>query len=115
MKITRENIVEDSTVVSINWLRENTPFTRDRKELAIDSAEFELKYDRIERLERNIENDDEFIMCFVHFKHKDREPEGIYFSVWDNKSLDEQIVVELSENEKKILFDYAKEKIDKRY
>lgn len=56
------------------------------------------------------------ILCvFVHFKHKNREPEGIYFSVWDDKSLDEQIVVELSENEKKILFNYAKEKINKRY
>lgn len=64
MEITRENIIEDSTVVSINWLRENTLFTRDRKELAIDSAEFELKCDGVEKLERNIENDDEYIMCF---------------------------------------------------
>ena len=51
-------------------------------------------------------------MCFVHFNHSTKEREGIYFSVWDFcGSLDSPIIVELSENETEMLYDYALEKI----
>lgn len=51
-------------------------------------------------------------MCFVHFNHSTKEREGIYFSVWDFCGLlDSPIIVELSENETEMLYDYALEKI----
>lgn len=54
----------------------------------------------------------EYIMCFVHFNHSTKEREGIYFSVWDFCGLlDSPIIVELSENETEMLYDYALEKI----
>lgn len=56
-----------------------------------------------------------YIMCFVHFNHSTKEREGIYFSVWDFSGLlDSPIIVELSENETEMLYNYALEKIKGR-
>ena len=112
MDIQRENIVEESAITNIDWIRPHTPYTEDNKEVKVDSVEFEIKHNGIEKLGCNIDCETEYIMCFVHFNHSTKEREGIYFSVWDFCGLlDSPIIVELSENETEMLYDYALEKI----
>ena len=113
MNITRKNITEISTIINVNWLRENTPYTEDRKSMYIDSVEFEINHKGIEKLERNIESNNEFIMCFVHFKAGTNICKGIYFSVWNmENSSDDSIILKLSKEERKVLVDYALEKLN---
>lgn len=113
MDILRENIVEESAITNIDWLRTHTPYTEDNKETRVDSVEFELRHNGIEKLERNIDCDTEYIMCFVHFNHNTKEREGIYFSVWDFDGLeDSPIKVELSKKEEDILYVWALNKLN---
>ena len=112
-KITKETIVNESAIVNRNWVRPNTPYTDDKKELAVDSVEFEVKHRGIERLEWNIEHDTEYIMCFVHFNHLTKAHKGIYFSVWDTSGTeDSPIKVELSKKEEDILYVWALNKLN---
>lgn len=67
MDIQRENIVEESAIIHIDWIRPHTPYTNDNKEVKVDSVEFEIKHNGIEKLECNIDCEIEYIMCFVHF------------------------------------------------
>lgn len=74
--------------------------------------EFEVKHNGIEKLERNIDCDTEYIMCFVHFNHNTKERERIYFSVWDFGGFeDSPIIVDLDGAETEMLYNYALEKI----
>lgn len=68
MNITRKNIIETSTIINVNWLRENTPYTEDKKSIHVDSVEFEINHKGIEKLERNIESSNEFISPFGTWK-----------------------------------------------
>lgn len=112
MDILRDNIVEESAITNIDWLRTHTPYTKDNKETRVNSVEFEVRHNGIEKLERNIDCDTEYIMCFVHFNHNTKEREGIYFSVWDFGGLeDSPITVDLDETETEMLYSYALEKI----
>lgn len=112
MNITKENIVEESTMVNINWPRHHTPYTQDHRELRVDSAEFKIVHNGIEKLECAINDDNEYIMCFVHFKHNTKESAGIYFSVWNTEGTsDSPILVDLDEAEIEMLNHYALEKI----
>lgn len=112
MDIQRENIVEESAIININWLRTHTPYTEDNKETRVDSVEFEVKHNGIKKLECNIDYDTEYIMCFVHFNHNTKEREGIYFSVWDfGGREDSPIMVDLNETETEMLYNYALKKI----
>lgn len=112
MDILRESIVEESTITNIDWLRTHTPYTEDNKETRVNSVEFEVRHNGIEKLKRNIDCDTEYIMCFVHFNHNTKEREGIYFSVWDFGGLeDSPIMVDLDETETEMLYSYALEKI----
>lgn len=112
MDIQRENIVEESAITNIDWLRTHTPYTEDNKEVKVDSVEFEVKHNGIEKLERNIDCETEYIMCFVHFNHSTKEHEGVYFSVWDFDGLeDSPIMIDLDETETEMLYNYALEKI----
>lgn len=116
MDIQRENIVEESAITNIDWIRPHTPYTEDNKEVKVDSVEFEIKHNGIEKLECNIDCETENIMCFVHFNHSTKQREGIYFSVWESYGLsDSPIIVELSENETEMLYDYALEKIKLKF
>lgn len=113
MNITRKNIIETSTIINVNWLRKNTPYTEDNKSIHVDSVEFEINHKGIEKLERNIESSNEFIMCFVHFKAGTNMCKGIYFSVWNTEnSSDDSIVLKLSKEERKVLVGYALEKLN---
>lgn len=114
MDILRENIVEESAITNIDWLRTHTPYAEDNKETRVDSVEFEVRHNGIEKLERNIDCDTEYIMCFVHFNHNTKEREGIYFSVWDfGGSEDSPIMVDLDEIETDILYSYALENLQR--
>lgn len=115
MKITRESILgvgTDTSLVSTKWLRPHTPYTTDGKEKLIDSVEFEIDHHGIEKLEENIDDETEYIMCFVHFDAGTENLDGIYFSVWnENATQDDAIVPILDEDEKKILVEYALEEL----
>ena len=111
MNITKKSILGYgmcSSLISNNWLRKHTPFTKDGKAKMITSVEFEIDYHDIEKLERNITNDKEYVMCFVHFDAHTQKLEGIYFSIWcEDNAQGDVIVPTLNECEKKILVDYA--------
>ena len=98
MDIQRENIVEESVITNIDWLRTHTPYTEDNKEVKVDSVEFEVKHNGIEKLERNIDCETEYIMCFVHFNHSTKEHEGV--------------MIDLDGTETEMLYNYALEKIN---
>lgn len=116
MDITRESILGvglANSLVNIGWLRAYTPNTRDRKKKLIDSVEFEIAHNGIEKLERNINDETEYIMCFVHFDAGTEDLDGIYMSVWNEEhtssdSIDTSI---LNEEEKKMLVEYALEEL----
>ena len=112
MNITRESILGvgmDTSMVGLGWLRPNTPRTNDKKEKLIDCVEFEISHKGIEKLERNIHNDTEYIMCFVHFNSGTEELEGIYMSKWnEDADIDDEIDTSvLDEEEKKVIVEYA--------
>lgn len=112
MNIRRKNILEDTSLVNIKWLRLHTPYKKDGKEKMVDSVEFEIDHHGIEKLERNISNETEFIMCFVHFDARTENLDGIYFSVWDEcTAQDDGISLILDKDEKKMLMEYALEKL----
>ena len=102
-------IRKDTSLVNLNWLRPCTPNTNDGKEKVIDSVEFEINHKGIEKLERNINNETEYVMCFVHFNAGTEKLDGIYLSVWDNEhttddSIDSNV---FDEEEIRFLLDYA--------
>ena len=112
MNITRESILgvgQGTSLVNLDWDRPNTPNTKDGVVKEIDSVEFEINHRGIEKLERNINSDTEYIMCFVHFEKGTENLDGIYMSVWDedaftDDSIDTSI---LNEEEKKVIIEYA--------
>jgi len=112
MNITRESILgvgQGTSLVNLDWDRPNTSNTKDGIVKEIDSVEFEINYKGIEKLERNINSNTEYIMCFVHFEKGTENLDGIYMSVWDEETLtDDSIDTSiLNEEEKKIIIDYA--------
>ena len=115
MNITRKNILgvgQGTSLVNTGWLRPHTPYKKDGKEKMVDSVEFEIDHHGIEKLEENVDNETEYIMCFVHFDAGTENLDGIYFAVWDeNVAQDDPIVPVLDENEKKILVEYALEEL----
>ena len=117
MNITRKSILGfgmDTSLVNIGWLRPYKPNNRDTKEKMIDSVEFEINHKGIEKLERNIHNKTEYIMCFVHFNANTEDLDGIYLSVWDEEdgNTDDNIDSNIfNEEEKKIIVDYALEEL----
>lgn len=48
MDILRDNIVEESAITNIDWLRTHTPYTEDNKETRVNSVEFEVRHNGIE-------------------------------------------------------------------
>ncbi len=112
MKITKESIIgvgQDTSLVNIGWLRPNTPYTNDGIQKDIDSVEFEICVNGIEKLEQCIQTDAEYMMCFVHFDAGTEDVEGVYLSVWDDeddtdRSIDASI---LDEDERKVIVEYA--------
>ena len=103
----------DTSLGNMSWLRPHTPNTKDGKEKLIDSIEFEINHKGIEKLERNIHNKNEYVMCFVHFDAGTENLDGIYMSVWDeDASIDDSIDTSiLDEDEKKIIIEYALEEL----
>ena len=116
MNITRESILGvgmDTSLGNIGWLRPHTPDTKDGKEKLIDSIEFEIDHRGIEKLDRNIHDETEYVMCFVHFDAGTEDLDGIYMSVWNEEasiydSIDTSII---DDDEKKIIFEYALEEL----
>lgn len=111
-KILREHIVgvgAGTSLINIGWERPNTPNTKDGVKKSIDSVEFEIAHKGIEKLERNIKADNEYIMCFVHFDAGTETLDGIYLSVWDEDSTtDEPIDANIfSKVEKEAIVEYA--------
>lgn len=112
MKITKESIIgvgQDTSLVNIRWLRPNTPYTNDGIQKEIDSVEFEICVNGIEKLEQCIQYDMEYMMCFVHFDAGTEDVEGVYLSVWDDeddtdKNIDAKI---LDEDERSVIVEYA--------
>ena len=106
MNITRKSIVgvgQGPSLVNTDWLRPHTPYKKDGKEKMVDSVEFEIDHHGIEKLEENIDNETEYIMCFVHFDAGTENLDGIYFAVWDeNAAQDDPIAPVLDKNEKKM-------------
>lgn len=116
MNITRKNILGvgmDTGLVGLNWLRENTPNTKDKVKKWIDSVEFEIDHRGIEKLEKNINLDTEYIMCFVHFNAGTEELDGIYLSVWDEEATTDDNINSniLDETEKNVIIEYALEEL----
>ena len=115
MNITRESILgvgQGTSLVNTGWLRPHTPYKKDGKEKMVDSVEFEIDHHGIEKLEENIDNETEYVMCFVHFDAGTENLDGIYFSVWnEDATQDDAIVPILNEDEKKILVEYALEEL----
>lgn len=116
MNVTKESILGvgmDTSLAFLNWLRPNTPCTNDGKTKLIDSVEFEISHKGIEKLERNIHNENEFIMCFVHFEAGTENVDCICMSVWDEDSTtDDNIDINiLTDEEKTILIEYALEEL----
>lgn len=111
MNITRESILGvgmGTSLVNLDWLRIK-PNTNDGKGKRIDSVEFEINHKGIEKLERNIHDDTEYIMCFVHFEADTEKLDGIYLSVWNEEcTIDNDINSNiLDEEEKKIIIEYS--------
>ena len=112
MKITKESIIgvgQDTSLVNIHWLRPNTPYTNDGIQKEIDSVEFEICVNGIEKLEQCIQYDTEYMMCFVHFDAGTEDVEGVYLSVWDDeddtdRNIDAKI---LDEDERSVIVEYA--------
>lgn len=103
--IDEDSIVKNSTVVNLKW-------KRDGKTDLVDSTEFTINHAGISKLERHIRNDDECVMCFVHYKAGTNDKLGIYLSVWgDNKDVSLDADSMLSDKEKEILYQYALTKI----
>ena len=116
MNITRESILGigmGSSLINLDWLRVKTPNTNDGKRKRIDSVEFEINHKGIEKLERNIHDDTEYIMCFVHFEADTEELDGIYLSIWNEDcSIDDSLNSDiLDEEEKRIIVEYALEEL----
>lgn len=116
MNITRESILgigQDTSLVNTDWLRPNTPYTSDGKEKLIDCVEFEISHKGIEELENNIENETEYIMCFVHFEAGTENVDNIFLSVWnENADIDEPISADiLDEDERQVVISYALEEL----
>lgn len=117
MNITRESILGygmTGGLINLNWLRSHKPYINDGKEKLIDSIEFEINYKGIEKLEKNINNETEYVMCFVHFDAGTENLDGIYLAVWDeeNPNTDDDIDSNiLNEEEKKIILEYALEEL----
>lgn len=118
MNITRESILGvggDTSLVGTNWLRPNTPYTKDGKEKLIDCVEFEISHKGIEKLERNIHDKTEYVMCFVHLEAGTENLDGVYMSIWnEDADIDEPIDTNiLSDEEKVIIVEYALEELKK--
>lgn len=116
MKITKESIIgvgQDTSLVNIDWLRPNTPYTNDGIKKNIDSVEFEINVNGIEKLEQCIHYDTEYLMCFVHFDAGTENVEGVYLSVWDDEDdTDENIDAKiLDEDERNVIVEYALEEL----
>lgn len=111
MDIKRESIRgygKSTGIVDINWFRPHTPYINDKKAKYIDSVEFSIDHHGIEKLEQNVEETSEFIECFVHFNAGTETLDGIYFTVLDAiGTSDNPILVDLNENEKKVIVEYA--------
>ena len=110
--IKRENILgvgSDTCLINLGWERPCTPNTKDGKKTMIDCVEFEIAHKGIEKLERNIKSETEYVMCFVHFFADTETVEGIYLSIWDEDAeTDDPISAEiLSEEERVLLTEYA--------
>lgn len=112
MNITKESILGVGMGTSLggtNWLRPNTPYTNDGKEKLIDCVEFEINHRGIEKLEKSIHNENEYIMCFVHFNAGTENLDGIYMSVWNEEAdIDDPVDTSiLDEDEKTVIIEYA--------
>lgn len=112
MNITKESILgvgQGTSLINLDWNRPNTPNTKDGIAKEIDSVEFEINHRGIEKLERNINSDTEYVMCFVHFEKGTENLDGIYMSVWDEDAItDDSIDTNiLTEEEKDIIIEYA--------
>ena len=112
MNITRESILGvgmGTSLTDTNWLRSHTPDIEDGKEKFVDSVEFEIDHKGIEKLERNIHDEIEYVMCFVHFDAGTENLDGIYMSIWNEEAtIDNPIDTSiLDEDEKKVIIEYA--------
>ena len=112
MNITKESILGvgmDTSLGNMGWLRPHTPDTKDGKEKLIDSIEFEIDHRGIEKLERNIHDENEYVMCFVHFDAGTENIDGIYMSVWNEEAIIDNAIDTsiLDEDEKTVIIEYA--------
>lgn len=118
MDITRKSIVGvglAGSLVGLEWLRPNTPYTNDKKEKIIDCVEFEINHKGIEKLEANIKKKSEYVMCFVHFNSGTNYVDNIYLAVWDEEGItDDPISSDILNNEEReIIINYAIEELKK--
>ena len=119
MDITRKSIVGvglAGSLVGLEWLRPNTPYTNDKKEKIIDCVEFEINHKGIEKLEANIKRKSEYVMCFVHFNSGTNDVDNIYLAVWDEEGItDDPISSDILNNEEReIIINYAIEELKKQ-
>lgn len=118
MNITRKSIVGvglAGSLVGLEWVRPNTPYTNDKKEKMIDCVEFEINHKGIEKLEANIKAKTEYFMCFVHFNSGTNDVDNIYLSIWDEEgNTDDAISSDILNNEEReIIIKYAIGELEK--
>ena len=118
MNLTRKDILgvgRDTSLVGLDWLRPNTPYTKDGIEKRIDCVEFEINHKGIDKLERNIHDETEYVMCFVHLEAGTENLDGIYMSIWnEDANMDDAINTNiLTDGERKVVIEYALEELRK--
>lgn len=102
--------IENDEIISCNWFR---PKTKNKTPKWVDSVEFSIDHRGHDKLSRNINDEEEFIQCFVHFPQGTITNPEIFLSVWGGNTNDEIDANILSDKEKELIISHAKELIKK--
>lgn len=107
-----------NTEITIDKLHANEPelnFNYDNSRAGkakTDYVEIYVEHKDVERLKRNVHSADETIKLLVHFKANTRNVHDMIFSVYDGEAgVDDIIDIELTNEERNTIVDYAHNEI----
>ncbi len=76
-------------------------------------VEIEINHNGIDRLKRNIEDENEYVVVYVYFDN-DLNVEKIMFAVQSTEiAMCDEMIVNISENEKEEIISFAKQELNK--
>lgn len=115
MNITKKAICDQTSLTGLNYEKPNTLPTEHGKEKPVDIAYFVIDHKGISKLERNINSENEYIACFVHFEAGTENLINIRLSVGiKDGDLDRLIDADiLTDEEREVIINYALEELKK--